>query len=70
MGTRQVIAKRGKFSAGLEDGQLVIEGPGMAGELVRSRLPANLDWLEQYMIFLEDVGNAMAEAMAGGKKRR
>jgi hypothetical protein len=70
MGARQVILKRGRFQAALEDGQLVIEGPGMAGELVRSRLPNNLDWLQQYLIFLEDAGNALAEKAAGGAKRR
>jgi hypothetical protein len=42
----------------------------MAGELVRSRLPNNLDWLQQYLIFLEDAGNALAEKAAGGAKRR
>lgn len=60
MGTRQIILKRGKALAALEDGQLIIETPGPAGELVRSRLPVSLEWLEQYLLFLEDVGNAMA----------
>lgn len=70
MSTRQVILKRGKVQAALEDGALVIEAPGMAGELVRSRLPANLDWLQEYLIIVEDAGHALANKLAAPAQRK
>lgn len=57
---RAIVLKQGRFSAGIEDGVLVIEGPGVAGELTRARLPADLEWLSQWLTFVQDAGDALA----------
>lgn len=66
--TRDVLVKHGQYVAALEDGRLVIEGPGIAGELVRSRLPANLEWLQEYLGFVEEAGDALARKIAAAQR--
>ena len=74
---REVVLKQGRFTAGLEDGALVVEGPGIGGELTRARLPADLDWLWQWLEFVQDAGEALslhyaaaAQAKAGKRGRQ
>lgn len=66
--TRDVLVKRGQMQAAIEGGRLVIEGPGIAGELVRSRLPANLEWLQEYLGFVEEAGDALARKIAAAQR--
>lgn len=67
---RDVLVKHGQYVAAIEDGRLVIEGPGIAGELVRSRLPANLEWLQEYLGFVEEAGDALARKIAAAQKAK
>ncbi len=57
---RTTILNRGSLSAYEERSELVIEGRGPGGEIVRTRLPADLDFLWQWVEFLNDAGEALA----------
>lgn len=59
-----LIARQDEFRARLETGALVVSGPDADGRVAQVRLPTDLERLGQWLAFIQQAGDALAERMA------